>query len=126
MREKPFQANRKFVGPIKPGPKDLTEERILKRMARIFVGDRIRFDSYKACYTADQVDRHGSTIKAEGTVIEHCGGYVMVRLRNGLIESVNYFDIEQVNGHGFPGYITRAQSAASLSSLRFMGDKLWS
>ena len=106
MKEKPFQANKRYVGLMKPGPKDLTEERLLKRMARIFVGDRIRFDSYKACYTADQVDRHGSTIKAEGTVVEHCGGYVMVKL-NRLLESVNYFDIEAVNGKRWPWYLKK-------------------
>jgi hypothetical protein len=98
---------KKYKGPIPPGPHDLTEEKILKRMANIYIGDVIQFDSQKECYTNDQVDRHSSTIKARGVVAEHCGGYLMVRLRRGLLESVNYFDIEKVNGHGFPGYISR-------------------
>ena len=117
---------RRFVGPVQPGPKDLTEELILKRMAQIHIGDVIRFDSTKECFTADQIDRHSSTIKADGTVVEHCGGYVMVRLRRGLIESVNYFDIEAVNHHGFPGYVKRIQTTASLASLKQIKEKLWS
>lgn len=113
-------------GPIPPRPQDLTEEKILKRMARIHIGDVIRFDSMKECFTADQVDRHSGTIKADGVVVEHCGGYVMVKLRRGLLESVNYFDIEKVNGHGFPGYISRMQSAQSLRSMQYMKEQLWS
>jgi hypothetical protein len=113
-------------GPIPPGPQDLTEEKILKRMARIHIGDVIRFDSMKECFTADQVDRHSGTIKADGVVVEHCGGYVMVKLRRGLLESVSYFDIEKVNGHGFPGYISRMQSAQSLRSMQYMKEQLWS
>ena len=120
MREKLKQ--KRFLGPVYPRPQDLTEEKILKRMSRIHIGDVIRFDSQKECFSADQVDRHCATIKADGRVVEHCGGYVMVKLRRGLLESVNYFDIEKVNGHGFPGYISRAQSAASLASLQYMGD----
>lgn len=115
-----------WAGPVYPGPQDLTEEKILKRMSSIHVGDVIRFDSMKECFTAEQVDRHSSTIKADGVVVEHCGGYVMVRLRNGIIESVNYFDIEKVNGHGFPGYILRAQTPASLASLKYLRSALWS
>jgi hypothetical protein len=117
---------KKYKGPILPGPRDLTVEKILKRMERIHVGDVIRFDSMKECYTADQVDRHSATIKADGVVVEHCGGYVMVKLRRGLLESVNYFDIEKVNGHGFPGYVTRMQSAQSLRSLQYTKEQLWS
>lgn len=94
-------------GPVPPRPGDLTVDIITERMSRIFVGDKIKFDSYKECFTASQVDRHNSTIKAIGTVVEHCGGYLMVQLRRGLLESVNYFDIESVNGHSFPGYIPR-------------------
>jgi len=96
---------KKYKGPIPPGPHDLTEEKILGRMANIHIGDVIQFDSQKECYTADQVDRHSSTIKARGVVEEHHGGYLMVRLRRGLLESVNYFGIQSVNGHSFPGYI---------------------
>lgn len=117
---------RRFVGPVPPGPSDLTVDLMLKRMEQIKIGDVIRFDSMKECFTADQIDRHGSTIKADGTVVEHCGGYVMVRLRNGLIESVNYFDVEAVNHHGFPGYIKRLQTTASLASLKQIKEKLWS
>lgn len=113
------------IGPAKPGPQDLTEEKIMKRMSRIQIGDIIRFDSNKECYAADQLDRHSMTIKADGKVTEVCGGYVMVRLRRGVIESVNYFDIEAVNGHGFPGYIKRFQSTASLASLKHIKEKLW-
>lgn len=116
----------KYQGPMLPGPRDLTEEKILKRMSRIHIGDVIRFDSMKECFTADQVDRHSATIKADGVVVEHCGGYVMVKLRNGVLESVNYFDIEKVNGRGFPGYILRGQSRASLGSMNFRENQLWS
>ena len=91
--------------PVPPRTQDLTEQKIADRMAKIFPGDMIKFDSYKEAYTASQVDRHGTTIKAVAPVVEHHGGYVMVRLRNGLLESVNYFDIQSVNGHSFPGYL---------------------
>jgi hypothetical protein len=116
---------KKYKGPVPPGPRDLTVEKIEKRMKRVHIGDVIRFDSMKECFTADQVDRHSTTIKANGVVVEHCGGHVMVRLRNGLLESVNYFDIESVNGHGFPGYISRRQTPASLEAGR-MASILWS
>ena len=112
--------------PIPPGPRDLTEAKILKRMENVHIGDEIYFDSMKECYIGEQVDRHSSTIKAVGTVVEHCGGYVMVRLRNGVLESVNYFDIEKVNGHGFPGYIKRAQTQTSVNSMNFQRHQLWS
>lgn len=90
---------------LDPGPNDLTAEKIAERMSRIFVGDKITFDSIKECFTASQVDRHGSTIKASGRVVEHCGGYVMVQLKHGLLESVNYFGIESVNNKKWPWYI---------------------
>lgn len=125
-RNSNLSERKRFLGPVNPRPLDLTEDKIMKRMSRIYVGDVIRFDSQKECFTADQVDRHSSTIKAEGTVVEHCGGYVMVKLRRGLIESVNYFDIESVNGHSFPGYIKRIQSDESLRSMQYMRRSLWS
>ncbi len=90
---------------VKPGPKDLTAEKIEKMMQAVKVGDEITFDSMKECYLSNQVDRHNSTIKATATVVEHCGGYVMVRLRRGVLESVNYYGIQKVNGISFPGYI---------------------
>lgn len=108
--------------PVPPRPQDLTEEKILQRMSRIFIGDMIKFDSHKECYTAWQVDRNSTTIKTVAPVVEHCGGYVMVRLRHGLLESVNYFDIESVNGHGFPGYIRRVSQAET----PIEGKMLWS
>lgn len=108
--------------PVPLRPQDLTEQKITDRMARIFVGDMIKFDSYKEAYTAAQVDRHGTTIKTVAPVVEHCGGYVMVKLRNGVLESVNYFDIESVNGHSFPGYI-RKESQPEVEILR---SHLWS
>lgn len=92
--------------PVPPGPNDLTEQKIAERMNRIFVGDRITFDSIKACQTATQLDRHSSTIVTTGTVVEHCGGYLMVKL-NRLLESVNYVDIIAVNGKKWPWYIKR-------------------
>ena len=91
-------------GAVPPRPQDLTVEKILDRMKTIYRGDKITFDSYKECYAANQVDRHGSTIKATGTVVENCGGYLIVKLKRGLLETVNYFGIESVNGHRFPGY----------------------
>lgn len=107
-------------GPVYPRPGDLTVDIILERMSQIYVGDRVTFDSFKECLVAEQVDRHNTTISATAPVVEHCGGYVMVKLRNGLMESVNYFDIMAVNGHSFPGYIKRD----SLDSKRIEG-KLW-
>ena len=100
-----------------PGPHDLTAKKIRDRMKRIKLGDVIRFDSIKECYGSEQMDRHSATIKANGVVVEHCGGYVMVRLHNGVLESVNYFDIEAVNGHSFPGYIKRTQTTMSLNAM---------
>ena len=97
---------RREFRPVDPGPNDLTPQKIAERMNRIYVGDRITFDSMKACVTASQCDRHSSYIKATGTVVEHCGGYVMVKL-NRLLESVNYFDIETVNGKRWPYYIKK-------------------
>ena len=99
---------------------------MVKRMSWIHIGDVIRFDSMKECFTADQVDRHSMTIKADGTVVEHCGAYLIVRLRRGVLETVNYRDIEAVNGHGFAGYVQRMQSAQSLRSLNYMKGDLWS
>lgn len=91
-------------GYVPPRPQDLTADKIIDRMKTIHCGDKISFDSYKECYSSDQVDRHSRTIKATGTVVEHCGGYLMVKLRKGVLESVNYFDIEAVNGHRFQGF----------------------
>ena len=93
-----------------PGPHDLTVEKILERMSRIYVGDRVKFNSMKECYTASQVGRHSATIPAIGEVVEHCGGYLMLRLRNGLLESCNYYDILSVNGKTWPYSIKRADS----------------
>jgi hypothetical protein len=120
-----MRQRRKEPGPVAPGPRDLTEEKILKRMRDIRYGDVIRFDSHKECFTAEQVDRHSSTIKADGIVVENCGGYVMVNLRHGVLESVNYFDIEKVNGHGFPGYIKRTSLMTSLAG-NYTERQLWS
>lgn len=88
---------------VPPGPMDLTPEKIESRMEFIKPGDKIRFDSQKECYVAEQVDRL-STIKATGTVIANYGGYLAVKLRRGVIEYVNYFGIESVNGKHFVGY----------------------
>ena len=93
-----------------PGPHDLTVQKILERMNAIYVGDRVKFNSMKACYTASQVGRHSATIPAIGEVVEHCGGYLMLRLRNGLLESCNYYDILSVNGKTWPYSIKRADS----------------
>ena len=84
-----------------PGPNDLTEQKILERMNHIFVGDKVKFYSMKECFVAAQVGRHSATIPAIGTVVEHCGGYLMLKLRNGLLESCNYYDILAVNGKGW-------------------------
>lgn len=86
---------------LDPGPNDLTVEKILERMNHIFVGDKIKFYSMKECFVAAQVGRHSATIPAIGTVVEHCGGYLMLKLRNGLLESCNYYDILAVNGKGW-------------------------
>ena len=93
---------------VAPGPMDLTADKIEERMAYIHPGDVITFDSMKECYTADQVDRYTATIKATGEVVENCGGYLMVKLRRGLLESVNYFGIESVNGVKFRWYTPTA------------------
>lgn len=84
-----------------PGPNDLTEQKILERMNHIFVGDKVKFYSMKECFVAAQVGRHSATIPAIGTVVEHCGGYLMLKLRNGLLESCNYYDILAINGKGW-------------------------
>lgn len=93
---------------VAPGPTDLTEDKIEERMAFIQPGDIITFDSMKECFTTDQVNRYTATIKATGEVVENCGGYLMVKLRRGLLESVNYFGIESVNGVKFRWYTPSA------------------
>lgn len=97
---------RKFSGPVNPGPKDLTAEKIEERMKKIRIGDVIGFNSYKEAYTTADVDRAiGSTIPAKAPVVEHHGGYVVVELHRGVKETVNYFDIESVNGIRWMGYV---------------------
>ena len=108
--------------PLDPGPNDLTAAIIADRMSRIHVGDKITFDSMKECFTALQVDRHNSTIKASGTVVEHCGGYVMVKLKHGLLESVNYFSIESVNRKRWPWYI---DPKSNIESVLTEDTELW-
>lgn len=108
--------------PLPPGPNDLTAEIIGERMSRIYVGDRITFDSVKECFISTQVDRGGSTIKASGTVVEHCGGYVMVKLRYGILESVNYFGIESVNGKRWPWYV---DPKTTIDSVYLHERQLW-
>lgn len=92
---------------VPPRPQDLTPEKILDRMKNIKIGDEITFDSFKECFRAAQLDRHSATIKVTARVVEHCGGYLMVKLKRGILESVNYFDIEAVNGKRFIGYIKK-------------------
>ena len=89
---------------IAPLPTQLTADVIEERMSFIKPGDVVTFDSMKECFTSDQVDRFAATIKATGEVVENCGGYLMVKLRRGVLESVNYFDIYAVNGLRFHGY----------------------
>jgi hypothetical protein len=86
------------------GPNDLTAHKIVDRMAHIMIGDEILFDSMKEAFDSTQVDRHSSTIKAVGTVVEHHGGWLLVRLARGLTEPVNYFGIEAVNGKRWNWY----------------------
>ena len=93
---------------VAPGYHDLTADKIVERMEFIQPGDVITFDSMKECFSADQIDRYTATIKATGEVVENCGGYLMVKLRRGLIESVNYFGIESVNGIKFRWYTPSA------------------
>ena len=124
-RSKHIAERRRYLGPVAPRPQDLTEEKILRWMSRIHIGDVIRFDSMKECFTADQVDRHSSTIKADGIVTDIFGAYVSVQLHRGLTEYVNYYGIEKVNGHGFPGYIIKPQTQSSLAGLQFMKEQLW-
>ena len=85
-------------------PTQLTADVIEERMAFIQPGDTVTFDSMKECFVANQVDRFVATIKATGEVVENCGGYLMVKLRRGVLESVNYFGIESVNGIKFRWY----------------------
>ena len=98
------QQRKKFIV-MDPGPRDLTAEKIEERMSTIHLGDQILFDSMKECYDILQLDRHSSTIKAVGEVVEHCGGYVMVKLKRGVLESVNYFSIQAVNGKRWNWYV---------------------
>ena len=119
--QKRRREKKKEYMPIPPGPNDLTVEKIMDRMSRIYVGDMIKFDSMKACYTVNQVDRGSTTIIAVGTVAEHCGGYLMVRLEHGLLESVNYFDIISVNGKSWPWHIKRDCQPEVI----VVGDSTW-
>ena len=93
---------------VAPDPMHLTADKIVERMAFIQLGDVVTFDSMKECFSADQVDRFTATIKANGEVVENCGGYLMVKLRRGVLESVNYFGIESVNGIKFRWYTPSA------------------
>ena len=93
---------------IAPLPTQLNADVIEERMAFIKLGDVVTFDSMKECFTSDQVDRFVATIKATGEVVENCGGYLMVKLRRGVMESVNYFGIESVNGVKFRWYTPSA------------------
>lgn len=93
---------------VPPRPQDLTADKIVERMAFIKPGDYVTFDSMKECFTSNQVDRFVATIKATGEVVENCGGYLMVKLRRGVMESVNYFGIESVNGVKFRWYTPSA------------------
>ena len=93
------------TGPVEPGPRDLTADKIAERMKRIRIGDMIGFNSYKEAYTTADVDRPiGSTIPAKAPVVEHHGGYVVVELRNGIRETVSYFAIESVNNKRWIGF----------------------
>lgn len=104
-----------------PGPNDLTVQKILERMNAIYVGDRVKFNSMKECYTASQVGRHSATIPAIGEVVEHCGGYLMVKLHK-LVETVTYFDIIAVNNKKWPWYIRKD----SQPEIQVLGDNsLW-
>ena len=116
------QYKRESFVPLPPGPNDLTAEIIADRMKNIYVGDKITFDSMKECFTALQVDRHNSTIKATGTVVENCGGYLMVKLKHGLLESVNYFAIESVNKKRWPWYIN---PNSNIDSILTEDTELW-
>ena len=93
---------------IAPLPTQLTADVIEERMSFIKPGDVVTFDSMKECFTSDQVDRFTATIKATGEVVENCGGYLMVKLRRGVLESVNYFGVESVNGVKFRWYTPTA------------------
>lgn len=92
---------------VPPRPQDLTVDKIVKNMSDIRVGDIVTFESMKECYSSDQVARSGY-IRATGEVVENCGGYLMVKLQRGLLESVNYFGIYAVNGLRFYGYSSQA------------------
>ena len=119
--ERRRREKRREYQPVPPGPNDLTVEKILERMNRIYVGDRITFDSMKACDTSAQCDRNSSTIVYTGTVVEHCGGYLMVKLHK-LIETVTYFDIIAVNNKKWPWYIRKD----SQPEIQVLGDNsLW-
>ena len=87
----------------------LTVKNIENDMKSIKVGDIITFDSMKECYYLYQIAR-SDFIKATGEVIENCGGHLIVKLRKGVIESVNYFDIFAVNGSRFRGYRPKESS----------------
>lgn len=88
---------------VPPRSIDLTVDKIVKAMSVIKPGDLVNFDSYKGCNEACGVARSNS-IRTKGEVIENCGGYLMIKLPKGIIESVNYFDIYAVNGLRFHGY----------------------
>lgn len=91
-------------GFVMPGPNDLTPELIAERMSDIKLRDTIEFNSIAACHDYSQMLRHGAKIVARGTVVEHFGGSVLVKLRK-VTEAVSYFDIRRVNGKPWRWYV---------------------
>lgn len=61
----------------------------------ILPGDRIQYDSMKACDSANNVDRY-TPIKYEATVVSVYETFVIVKLKK-VYECVNRWDISKIN-----------------------------
>lgn len=79
-------------------------EKVAQEMKKIRPGDKVQFDSYKACYNAAQLNRNNTSIVATGTVLEATENYVLVKLRR-ITEYVSWPAIRTVNGIGWHYYL---------------------
>ena len=78
--------------------------KVAREMMKIHAGDRIQYDSYKACENAAQLNRHNTSIVATGTVLEVTENYVLVKLKH-ITEYVSWPAIRTVNGIGWHYYL---------------------
>lgn len=79
-------------------------EKVAQAMRKIRPGDRIQYDSYKACENAAQLNRNNTSIVATGTVQEVTENYVLVKLKR-ITEYVSWPAIRTVNGISWHYYL---------------------